>query len=107
MSVKSPEGRCHGTFMASVVFRRLITWHLHGRRHGYHMSCKAISAHGAMVVAFCSHAKISEDRSKDHSPPALLFKVKIYSHTAIPLTADSRISPQWLSELRRLWAGIP
>ena len=35
-----------------------------------------------------------------------VFKVEISSRALIPLVY-ARISPQWLSELRRLWLNVP
>ena len=47
----------------------------------------------------------------DHSFPACAFlfcfvKLEVSLRTLIPLF-DARISPQWLSELRRLWPNVP
>ena len=54
-----------------------------------------------VVVAFSSRARILGECSTIHSPPALLFFSGDYlAHTNS--TVYARISPQWLSELRRL-----
>ena len=60
-----------------------------------------------VMAALSSLAKILGEGSAIHSPPALFFffKVEISSRTNSTLWA--RISPQWLSELRRLWPNVP
>ena len=57
-----------------------------------------------MVVAFSSRARILGECSTIHSPPALFFLLKWLAHTNSTLYA--MISPQWLSELRRLWPSV-
>ena len=66
----------------------------------------------SIVVAFSSRARILREclpaLFSFFSPllfSPLFLKVEISSHTLIPLYA--RISPQWLSDLRRLWPSFP
>ena len=54
-----------------------------------------------VVVAFSSFCGVF-----DQSFPACTFLCEISSRTLIPLFY-ARISPQWLSELRRLWPNTP
>ena len=58
--------------------------------------------------AFSSRARILGECSTIHSLPALFIVsiIIISSRTLIPLLY-ARISPQWLSELRRLWSSVP
>ena len=60
-----------------------------------------------VVVVFSSLARILGECSIIHSPPALFFlsEVEISSRTVSPLFY-ARVSPQWLSELRRLWPNV-
>ena len=66
-----------------------------------------------VVVAFPSLARILGECSAIHSTPALfflfffVFEVEISSFAYINSTLYARISPQWLSELRRLWPNVP
>ena len=55
-----------------------------------------------VVVTFSSLAWILGECSIIYSPPVLCFTVGISLRTLIPLFY-ARISPQWLSKLRRLW----
>ena len=61
-----------------------------------------------VVVFFSSLARILGECSTIHSLPALFIVsiIIISSRTLIPLLY-ARISPQWLSELRRLWSSVP
>ena len=63
-----------------------------------------------LVVAFSSLAGTLGECSIIHPQPELfeicLFEVEINSRILIPLF-KARISPQWLSELRRLWLSVP
>ena len=65
----------------------------------------------AELGAFSSLSMILGECSIIHSSLVLLFifffffEVEISSRTLIPLYA--RLSPQWLSELRRLWPNVP
>ena len=59
-----------------------------------------------MMMALFSRANIFGDCSTIRSPPALFFQVEISWRTKIPLCL-AKDSPQWLSELKRLWPSVP
>ena len=57
-----------------------------------------------VVVAFSSLARILGECSIIHFPPAFFLSGDWLVHTYSTLYA--RISPQWLSKLRRLWSNV-
>ena len=60
-----------------------------------------------VVVAFSSLAGIFEECSTIRSPACAFFFLSGDEPSHTDPTLYARISPQWLSELRRLWPNVP
>ena len=81
----------------------------------FETDAKGTNLHKTMVVVFSFHTGIWEKVCNESVPACvfvflLFFVVVFFSGDQLARTSSTlhgRMSPQWLSELRRLWSSVP